>query len=146
MTAAIFDLDGTLSNDSARKHLLKAKKYDEYNALLNQDSPNRGILELVNAMRERGHKIIICTARFEHYRWKTAMWLDKHHVHVDEMLMRYDGDMRGSVEVKQSMLDGLLAKNTDILFAVDDRDDVIQMYRRNHILALQCDEDEGVDI
>jgi hypothetical protein len=41
---------------------------------------------------------------------------------------------------EQDILDALKAEGKDILFAVDDRQQVVDMWRRNGITCLQCDE------
>ena len=52
--------------------------------------------------------------------------------------MRADNDQRPDSEVKQDILNSLKAQGKKILFTVDDRQSVVDMWRANGITCLQC--------
>ena len=54
--------------------------------------------------------------------------------------MRPEGDYRPDYQVKQEMLNSLKAEGFEVLFTVDDRKQVVDMWRRNGITCLQCAE------
>ncbi|MBV1934915.1 MAG: hypothetical protein KUG59_09500 [Parvibaculaceae bacterium] len=53
--------------------------------------------------------------------------------------MRPDNDSRADHIIKEEILDKLLAQGAEIEFAVDDRNQVVNMWRRRGITCLQCD-------
>jgi hypothetical protein len=54
--------------------------------------------------------------------------------------MRADKDFRADHIVKEEMLSFLRSSGNEILFVVDDRQQVVDMWRRNGVICLQCDE------
>lgn len=65
----------------------------------------------------------------------TEDWLDKHHLFGRHLFMRQGGDHRPDYIVKQEILD-LLPKNR-IRYVLDDRNQVVEMWRRNGLTCLQ---------
>jgi hypothetical protein len=53
--------------------------------------------------------------------------------------MRADKDHRADHIIKKEILDSFLAQGLDIAFTVDDRQQVVDMWRENNITCLQCD-------
>ena len=131
---AIFDLEGTTSCSLWREPLRIARKYDEYNEGLHKDKPNQNILRRMYNMDTSNIEIIILTAKPEKYIMDVKDWLDKHEVTCDELYMRPEGNYETSVEFKQRFI---LPRLRDIIVAFDDRQDVIDMYRRNNIPAIK---------
>ena len=52
--------------------------------------------------------------------------------------MRGDKDNRPDSEIKQDILKQLQKEGKEILFVVDDRQSVVDMWRANGITCLQC--------
>jgi uncharacterized HAD superfamily protein len=74
------DFDGTLTTDDGDPYWV-----DEYD-----EQPNETIVETVNELYNRGHTIIVYTARQEEYRSSVTMFLDKwdvkyHAVRMEKM-------------------------------------------------------------
>ena len=69
----------------------------------------------------------------------TVAWLDKHEILYHHIFMRNGGDNRDDVTVKQEILDKILAKvaKSKIAFAVDDRNRVVDNWRKNGIKCYQ---------
>ena len=81
----VFDLDGTLANDQARKHyLLQAHKdWHSYFEACHTDTPNMAIVNLLHALAHDGHIIEIWSGRssgplMASWRQKTIQWLSHH--------------------------------------------------------------------
>jgi hypothetical protein len=72
------------------------------------------------------------------YKDKTEKWLAKHSVPHDFLYMRPLEDKRPDDVVKQEILDTLLPKKELIEFVVDDRQSVVDMWRKNGLTVLQC--------
>lgn len=164
--AVIFDIDGTLADVEHRRHFVdgrngKKKDFKSFYEAMGSDGAHEDIVELLFMYRGKGYKILICTGRPEQYREITEKWLsdllafaiveiendgEKTKSNTDvskgyhELLMR--PDERGHEPdylVKQDMLNEL-RKDYDIKLAVDDRDQVVKMWRDNGIRCLQVAE------
>jgi phosphoglycolate phosphatase-like HAD superfamily hydrolase len=137
----IFDIDGTLANNSHRLHYItggKKKNWEGFRAELENDVPNSPVVTLLRAMKTLGYRIIISTGRFEESRTRTEKWLRKHLIFYHDLFMRPNGDFRPDYEVKEDMLRDMQIGRDNILFVVDDRDSVVEMWRRNGLTVLQC--------
>lgn len=130
MTCVIFDLDGCLSDDTERKYLAEAKRWDEYHSRCHQDPPMN--IGAVKYHHDEGHDIIFITGRTEPYRDKTERWIEKHTPLLGckyDLLMRSEGDYRSSPEFKKAALRHHLRSGVDnVICAYDDRDDVLIMW------------------
>lgn len=141
MGAIIVDLDGTLCDHSKRQHFAVEKKWDEYNARIHEDVPVKSLVQLILAMQTHGHMVILCTGRFRAYSQVTIDWLNIYGIEWDRLFMRPDGDYRPDWEVKQDMLKNEIRfEAPEILFVIDDRKSVVDMWRRNGLLVFHCAE------
>ena len=78
----VFDLDGTLANDQARKHHIEKdpKDWDAYFEACHTDTPNMVVVQLLHALANHGHIIEIwsgrsCGPMMARWRQKTVKWL-----------------------------------------------------------------------
>lgn len=134
MANIIFDIDGTLSDPSERLHFLKNKDWDGfYDACMN-DVPVHHVIYLLQEL-SKDHSIYILTGRPERIKDKTLAWLKANNISFTDIFFRKDEDHRQDYIVKEEMLKAL---NKRIWFAIDDRKQVVDMFRRNNILCLQC--------
>jgi phosphoglycolate phosphatase-like HAD superfamily hydrolase len=142
MKKVIFDIDGTLADCSRRVHHLmkKPKDWDAFFAEMESDPPNLPVVELCRAMHQRGHRIVLCTGRYEKHRLVTNQWLERNGVPYHEIRMRRNDDKRSDVEVKKEMVGP--AEVQDILFVVEDRSRNVEMWRAQGLVCLQCDAGE----
>ena len=110
----IFDLDGTLSDDSHRAHFRtqEPKDWDAYNGACDKDTPIQEIIELTTALYTLGNDIEIWTGRTESEREKTETWLYAHDVSWDILRMRPSDDYRPANIVKLEWLAELPIKPT----------------------------------
>ena len=160
----IFDIDGTLADCRHRRHFVEGENKD-WEAFYNNmklDKPVNSIATLLKMIATSAWgsedfadvNIVFCSGRPARYRAETAHWIYEYigvnlypEIWIDasgekwpKLLMRKDSDHRPDNEVKQEILDSLKAKGFEILFAVDDRNQVVDMWRRNGITCLQCAE------
>jgi len=138
----IFDIDGTLADVTHRRHFVEGKKkdFDKFYDAMPRDMVNKDVRELNHMCAQRGHKIIICTGRPEQYRELTEEWLEDENISFQELRMRPDNlRFKPDYEVKQTMLDDI-KKDHNVVFAVDDRNQVVEMWRKNGITCLQVNE------
>lgn len=135
----VFDLDGTLADISHRLHYIKGeiKDWDGFHGESHNDELKKDIAKLFHVLMScYDLKIIIVTGRMEKYRAQTETWLSYHGLDAEELHMRPNGNFDTDFKIKQAILDGLGAHN--ILLTVDDRAQVVSMWRRNGVTCLQC--------
>jgi hypothetical protein len=80
--------------------------------------------------------VILCSGRSEEHRKETIRWLKQQNVSYHELWLRRDGDRRSDVTVKREMLD--LIDKSKVLFVVEDRSRVVEMWRSEGLVCLQC--------
>ena len=134
----IFDIDGTLADISKRRHHIqkKPKDWDAFFRGIPQDKAIKSIVRLCNILYESGVRILLCTGRREQDRPETVKWLAQNGVQYHELILRRDDDRRSDVIVKREMLAGL--DRSKILFVVEDRSGVVEMWRSEGLVCLQC--------
>jgi len=145
--AIICDIDGTLAIINDRN------PYDP--SLCWKDIPNKPVIECIKAMHAHGCTIIFMTGRQEKWREQTETYITDH-VRVPiigfdvagsptrpiqhELIMRATGDMRKDSVVKQELFDAHVKGKFNVLFAIDDRDQVVQQWRFMGLTCFQCAE------
>ena len=137
----LFDLDGTLADNSHRQHLLSSDKkdWDAFFDAQRNDTPNKPIVTLYRTLLESGKfDVFVVTARPERYRETTLKWFAENDIPLERLLMRVDGDRRSDEIVKHEMLLSLKGEDRFPLFVVDDREGVVEMWRSQGITCLQC--------
>ena len=134
----IFDIDGTLADVSERLHHInkKPKDWDSFFKGIPQDKAIRSMVRLCNIIYESGIKIILCSGRSDQYRRETIEWLTQEGVNYHELVLRRNNDRRNDVIVKREMLAGM--DRSKILFVVEDRAGVVEMWRSEGLVCLQC--------
>lgn len=86
------------------------------------------------------YNIILVSGRNEKDRKVTEAWFVWHHIPFSKIYMRSDNDFRADHIIKEEMLEKLQKEGHDILFVVDDRKQVVDMWRRRGVVCLYCDE------
>jgi hypothetical protein len=134
----IFDIDGTLADVSERVHHInkKPKNWDAFFQGIPQDKAIRSMVRLCNILYASGIKIILCSGRSDQYRSETVEWMAQQGVNYHELLLRRNNDRRSDVVVKREMLAGI--DRSQILFVVEDRSGVVEMWRSEGLVCLQC--------
>ena len=134
----IFDIDGTLADISERIHHIKRKpkNWNAFTAGMAQDKAIHSMVRLCNILHASGLHIILCSGRNERNRSETIEWLSKQGVNYHELLLRRDEDYRPDAVVKRELIQGL--DKSKILFVVEDRSRVLEMWRSAGLVCVQC--------
>ncbi len=142
MQTVIFDIDGTLADIRHRRHFLDGERPDwkRFNGAMGEDTPNAPIVLLYRTLWEAGqYDLQIVTGRNEAFRKVTETWLTWNEISFNRVSMRADGDYRRDDIFKSEILDRFIAEGRDIAFTVDDRQQVVDMWRARGVTCLQCD-------
>ena len=142
MHTLIFDIDGTLADIAHRRHHVAKtpKDWRAFHAALDDDVPIPAVATLYRTLWESGrYDMQLLTGRNEAHRARTEAWLAAHDLAHHGLTMRADRDYRPDYVVKGEAMDRFLAAGKSILFAVDDRQQVVDMWRRRGVTCLQCD-------
>jgi predicted secreted acid phosphatase len=134
----VFDIDGTLADVSARLHHIrtKPKNWKAFFAAMPDDKAVHAIIRLCNLVYDTGVRVVLCSGRPDEYRAQTVDWLARAGVRYDELRLRRNGDRRSDTIAKREMLVGL--DRATILFVVEDRASVVEMWRQQGLVCLQC--------
>lgn len=142
--AVICDLDGTLYNAEERQkvHLLSGKKdFDGFHKAAKDDVPHLWCAHLIQAMKNHGFKILFTSGRDELYRAETENWLKKHlnwSLENYKLWMRPNGDYTADDTMKLNWYEKEIFPMYDVLFAIDDRKRVVDMWRKAGLTCLHC--------
>jgi phosphoglycolate phosphatase-like HAD superfamily hydrolase len=134
----IFDIDGTLADVSERiQHVRKKpKNWNAFFQGMAQDKAIHSMVRLCNILYASGIHIMLCSGRSEEHRQQTMEWLAQQGVNYHDLVLRKDSDRRPDSVVKREMLANL--DKTKILFVVEDRSRVVEMWRSEGLVCLQC--------
>lgn len=151
----LFDLDGTACDPSHRLHFLENKedpeRWDKFYPACIDDAPHPEVLELIYQLacpREGGGlgcEIWFVSGRRGSTRNLTEEWFEKHMslrwaVIKDnvQFFMRRDRDLRPDTVIKEGILNSFKPEDrARILGVFEDRDSVVEMWRRNGLRCYQ---------
>lgn len=147
MKAILFDVDGTLANCEHRVHHVQngRRDWNKFFAEMHADTPIEPIVELLRALHQTGqYQIIVVTARPSDITNKkmTQDWFMQHHIPYHAMYMRKEGDYRQDAIVKQEILEKILLHGYEPFLVIDDRQQVVDMWRSFGLTTLQCAPDD----
>jgi predicted kinase len=131
--AIIVDIDGTLSHSGGLRSPF------EYDKVINDDI-DEIIRDIVTSYKNSNHKIIIISGREDSCYNMTCDWLNKHRVPFDFLYMRKSKDFRKDAIVKKEIFDKYIKDNYNVLFCLDDRNQVVEMWRSIGVKCLQVQE------
>jgi hypothetical protein len=140
--AILCDLDGTLALIGDRS------PYDASECDV-KDKPNWPVIQTVLAMHAQGVKVIFMSGRTDNYRDQTVRFIEKwclvpnepdeptgvRLVVPYELHMRSAGDMRKDAVIKQELFDAHVRDKYNVLFVLDDRNQVVDFWRS---IGLTC--------
>lgn len=139
--AIIFDLDGTLSDVEHRRHFISGEKKDwkSFNESCATDMPQEWCTKLLRQLAPF-YDIIITTGRSEEFRHITEAWIRKQGLPIVGMFMRKDGDFRKDAIIKEEIYKLCIEPIYKVAFCIDDRQQVVDMWRSLGLVCLQCAE------
>lgn len=132
--AIICDLDGTLALIGDRSPYDASKCAD--------DKLNEPVAKIITAAAETGLKVIFMSGREDKYQAETFEFLKRHlgdtwwFEHCD-LAMRTAGDKRKDAIVKRELFDEHIRGKFYIEYVLDDRDQVVEMWRDLGLTCLQ---------
>lgn len=130
--AIICDLDGTLAHHNGRS------PYDA--AKCDTDLIDANVGRFLIDQWSRMKAIIFVSGRDAEFYDKTRAWLDKHLPFQGLLLMRPKGDRRSDDIVKQEIYDTQIKGKYNVELVLDDRNRVVDMWRRNGLTCWQVAE------
>lgn len=125
----ICDLDGTLALLNGRN------PYDTRYCEL--DGLNLPVARVLHSFAKESVQLVICSGRMEHAREKTDGWLKQHGIDCSVLLLRLQDDNRKDAVVKKEMYDKFIKNQYHILFVLDDRQQVVDMWRSEGLTCFQ---------
>ena len=140
--ALIIDLDWTLCDPSARQWLfdMEPKDWDQIYEHSKLDLINEWCKNIAVNYGKLGYKIIFLTARDESCFGISHDWLTNN-LPIDlqfSLMMRKAGDTRPDYVIKEEIYNMNIREFYDVEFCIDDKQAVIDMWRNNGLVALQC--------
>jgi len=132
LPAIICDLDGTLVKVGDRS------PYDAKNCYL-VDIPNIPVIEILNQFHKQGYKIIFMSGRNDTDRISSVIQIKQCVPEITEyeFYMRSRGDGRKDSVVKEELYNTYVKDKYNILFVLDDRDQVVELWRSLGLTCLQ---------
>jgi len=124
--AILCDLDGTLALFG------DANPYDRD---FMRDDLNVPVQATLAAFKRQGHAVLLASGRKDSARQQTEAWLDRHDVVYDHLWMRQTDDNRKDAIVKREIYEAQIRGVYNVLFVLDDRDQVVELWRS---LGLTC--------
>lgn len=153
-SAYIFDIDGTIADCSHRLHHIQPPAglihfepgetdwkpdWDTFYSLCVNDKPIDNVCHLLRELQLISTvDVVFITGRSEKWRNHTVEWLSRRGVWPktrENLFMRADGDYRPDYEIKKEIYERHIKDKYNILGVFEDRDQVVQMWRR---LGLTC--------
>jgi len=136
LPAYIFDLDGVLSDNSARQYMLNppsgkptSADWAAFFAASSQDAAYMDTVKLLKTLQAAGYKILLVTGRSEDHEYITLPWLREHGIEPDLLCQRRHLDFRKDYEVKSEIFLSQIRPYYNVLGVFEDRDDCVKMWR-----------------
>jgi hypothetical protein len=129
--AIIVDIDGTLAKMNGRGPF----DWDR----VGEDKVNEPVKAVVDAMNygyQEDLHIIIFSGRDSVCRPETHTWLVLNKIPFDDLFMRPEGNNEKDAIIKRRLFEAHVAGKYDVLFVLDDRNQVVDMWRKE--LGLTC--------
>jgi predicted kinase len=128
-TIVIYDIDGTVA-------LMKHRSPFDWSRV-HEDAVNEPVADLVRTCYLAGYPVFAVSGRDGSCRDLTENWLRANDIPFDGLHMRSAGDMRKDSVVKMEIFDNHFRGKYNIKFVLDDRNQVVQMWRSLGLTCLQ---------
>jgi hypothetical protein len=139
----LIDIDHTLSDAAWRDNLIGGEGgWDAYHEASVDDKPATDVIALLTALNYIGFVSVGITARPAKWRQLTYQYLLKHEIILDFLLMRPDDAYHPAPDIKEKLAQEFFEPHGglkgNVLFIIDDRDDVVARFKALGITALQA--------
>lgn len=146
--AIIVDIDGTVADCEHRRHFVnppegQKKDWPGFFRAMDKDPMISHVVDIVERFQSDGVEgiaIVFCSGRPDDYMKLTKEWLAKTGLKYDRLLMRKRFDSRQDDIVKEIILDFEILTRYVPYFILDDRDQVVKMWRKRGYPCLQVAE------
>lgn len=150
----IFDIDGTLADDSHRSDFLigSPKNWDAYFNRLEHDYPIENVRLIFNALNcheFNGYtKLVFLTGRSAKYRKQTLAWLKKHidpKIQDEDLYMRPENDFRDDTLIKYETYGQIRSDYPEHMFlgVFEDRERVVKMWQAKGVFVFDVSQGRG---
>jgi hypothetical protein len=130
--AIICDLDGTLALLNGRSPFDASTCHNDQ-----LNNPVANLLEVYAHQTLYDISLIFLSGRYDTYMEETKKWLEKHNItHYEHLFLRSAHDKRKDVLFKKEIYKNHIEGKYDVLFVLEDRDQVVEMWRKD--LGLTC--------
>lgn len=133
----LIDIDGTIALKSPDRGI-----HDYHKVHL--DRPNTPVVRIVNTLINEGYRVIFLTGRKDDCRIETATWIranirlqDDDEANPFQLIMRKTGDNRPDWIIKHELFQEHIAGKYRVLGCFDDRNQVVEMYRKLGLTVYQ---------
>jgi len=139
----ICDIDGTIADTTQRHHWVttEPKNWKKFFQDMHLDAPIQPVCDLISNLYMGGNNIIFCSGRPQEWLFLTREWLEKQFGHNlgcnSPIYMRKNQDYRLDDIVKYELLQQIRADGYDPKIAFDDRQRVVNMWRKNGVICAQ---------
>jgi len=129
------DLEGVVTDNSHRLHLMKSGDWDAYEEAALEDPCHPTFRKFLNSINWTTFEIVLVTGRYEKYRHRTYEQLKKFGIYPEHLLMRdnFDIPKTKEPELKLQFLEEVRRIYADYpnaaIIAMEDRDDVVEALR-----------------
>lgn len=131
-SVVIYDIDGTVA-------LMKNRSPFDWSRV-HEDSVNEPVADLIRLISSQNIPVIAVSGRDGSCRSLTENWLTANGIPFDELFMRAAGDSRKDSIVKMEIFDREFRGKFNIKFVLDDRNQVVDMWRSLGLTCLQVAE------
>lgn len=130
--AIVCDIDGTIADKGDRGW------YDEDKVEV--DTPIAKIVDLLRVYKHaRLIEIVLVSGRHDSCRAETERWLKKNVIPYDYLFMRPAGNDEKDFLIKENIYHKNIEGKFNVLFVLDDRNQVVDLWRRLGLKCLQVD-------
>jgi phosphoglycolate phosphatase-like HAD superfamily hydrolase len=133
--AVIFDRDGTLFSVDGPTRSAGNHAWANFNASIRFDAPVPVVHALWHAIRPGVARIVV-SGRDGEFERPMLDSMAKHGIRPDAFFQRVWGDRRQDSIVKAEILDALILPRWDVRYVIDDRPQVVAMWRERGIPVL----------
>lgn len=125
----ICDIDGTLA------HMRNRSPFDY--SRVNEDTIDDSVACILKVFYEQEYHILLLSGREDSCRDTTMQWLTDHGIDYNELIMRTSGDFRNDAVIKREIYEQKIKPTCNVLFVLDDRNRVVDMWREIGLKCLQ---------
>jgi len=135
--AIIVDIDGTIATHYDEDGS-QMREHHDYSLVID-DRPIPEIIKLVRLYHDAKYSVLITSGRMDNSRQSTVNWLALWRVPYEKLIMRKFKDFRPDDEVKLDLYEEHIEPNYEVEVVLDDRQRVVDMWRRIGLRCLQVD-------